>query len=396
MTIWDAYPHDYRSREVAQICRAVCAGDCVSVIGLSGSGKSNLLGFLAHYESIPCSAGEGLPLVLVDCNRLGQPTPAAFYRLARRALHRLAPAAQDPKAAPDSDEDEFLALAELLNQIIRSQPRLCLLLDRFDALIALEAFPHIASNLRSLRDDHKYSLTYVLASRQLLDPRTELAELFFAHTLWLGPLEKQDALWSARRDLSRLIPTGRMPTGSSPWDESTLEEIVAVTLGYPSLLRAVCEAYADGAVLDAGVLRQHPSVAQRIQEFWADEPDGEALRLSRLQDHPLLSTEIRAAESPQPGREAEPQVSGTAADNANLTAKEHLLLRYFLSRPNQVCEKDDLIQAIWPEEVIFSAGIRDESLAQLVRRLRTKIEADPSAPRYIHTIPGRGYLYRPE
>jgi DNA-binding winged helix-turn-helix (wHTH) protein len=61
---------------------------------------------------------------------------------------------------------------------------------------------------------------------------------------------------------------------------------------------------------------------------------------------------------------------------------------------SDLCKKDDLVQAIWPEEIIFEKGVRDESLAQLVRRLRVKIEADAAEPEYIHTVPGRGYLYK--
>ncbi|HLE30620.1 MAG TPA: helix-turn-helix domain-containing protein [Anaerolineales bacterium] len=38
-------------------------------------------------------------------------------------------------------------------------------------------------------------------------------------------------------------------------------------------------------------------------------------------------------------------------------------------------------------------GVRDDSLAQLVRRLREKIEPDPANPRHIHTVPGRGYRF---
>ena len=44
MGIWDEYPIDYRKQEVGYIIKTVLAGDCVSVLGLSGSGKSNLLG----------------------------------------------------------------------------------------------------------------------------------------------------------------------------------------------------------------------------------------------------------------------------------------------------------------------------------------------------------------
>jgi hypothetical protein len=80
-------------------------------------------------------------------------------------------------------------------------------------------------------------------------------------------------------------------------------------------------------------------------------------------------------------------------DTSQLTANEHRLLTHLQAHAGEVCAKDDLIQAVWSEEVIVE-GLRDDSLAQLVRRLRQKIEPDPSTPRYIHTAPGRGYMYR--
>jgi DNA-binding winged helix-turn-helix (wHTH) protein len=87
--------------------------------------------------------------------------------------------------------------------------------------------------------------------------------------------------------------------------------------------------------------------------------------------------------------------AGEAIDTSQLTAKESFLLEYFRSHPNDVCTKDDIVQAVWPEDQIYERGIRDDSLSQLVRRLRVKIEPDPSTPRYIHTVPGRGYRYTP-
>jgi two-component system response regulator MtrA len=79
-----------------------------------------------------------------------------------------------------------------------------------------------------------------------------------------------------------------------------------------------------------------------------------------------------------------------------LTEKEYRLLVHLQAHPGQVCSKDELVQAVWPEDVIYERGIRDDSLAQLVRRLRVKIEPIPAEPRYIQTVPGRGYLYNPE
>jgi hypothetical protein len=228
----------------------------------------------------------------------------------------------------------------------------------------------LASNLRALRDRHKYELTYVTASRRPPDPRDELAELFYAHTLWLGPLNEGDARWNIQ------CYTRRKGLG---WSEQVVQRILQLSGGYPALLRAVCEAHASGCPLELGQIEQHPAVQQRVEEFWADQPSQADLEASGLSGHPLLS----------PGR------SMQAFDTGQLTAKEHQLWAYFTAHPSQVCEKDELIQAVWPEDVIFERGIRDDSLAQLVRRLREKIEPLPSSPQHIHTVPGRGYRFNP-
>lgn len=380
MSVWDQYPSNYRAREVGEIVRAVSAGECVSVVGLSGSGKSNLLGFLAHGWCEPPSAEQveprTLPLfVLVDCNRLVESEPMAFFRLVRRSLEAEGAGVDSSQLGdPVATNDELAALEATLTRRVLGKRGVCLLLDRFDALSIRVDFDRIASNLRALRDAHKYWLTYVIATRRPIGPNTELAELFFGHTLWLGALAKEDALWSAQRDAGRF-------SGSAgrDWDRAVLEKLVELTWGYPSLLRAACEAYAAGSKIELEALRQHPAITRRVAEFWADKPDQAAIVSSGLHGHPLL----------EGGRTTPGEVS---FDTSQLTAKENLLLQHFLAHTGEVCEKDDLVRAVWTEDVIFEQGIRDESLAQLVRRLRVKIEPDASQPRYIQTVPGRGYL----
>ena len=75
-----------------------------------------------------------------------------------------------------------------------------------------------------------------------------------------------------------------------------------------------------------------------------------------------------------------------------LTPKEDLLLSYFLERTDKLCTKDELIRAVWPDEVPLE-GVRDDRLAQLVRRLREKIEFDAAEPAYILTVHGKGYQF---
>jgi hypothetical protein len=355
MSAWDDYPEDYRAEQVQQILSAVRAGESATVIGLSGSGKSNLLGYLARRWG---KEGDRPRLVLVDCNRLADASPGSFYRLVRAALG-------DLSAVPD----ELIALEARLDHLLAQVSPLGLLLDRFDALIG-HADPSIYSNLRALRDTHKYALAFVIATRQPLDTRNELAELFFAHTLWLGPLSEKDGFWNVQRYAQR--------TGLN-WNPDVTRQIAGLSGGYPALLRAVCEAHAGGCPLSIPELIRHPAVQRRLDEFWADQPDPATLRLCELSDNPLLTA------SRQPGQ----------IDTSGLTAKEHALWEYLKAHPRQVCEKDDLIRAVWPEDRIFERGIRDDSLAQLVRRLREKIETDPSNPRRIQTVAGRGYRFLP-
>lgn len=373
MSVWNEYPQDYRASEVEKIIDSARAGESLAVVGLSGSGKSNLLGYIVHKKTSSPPGGEKeAQFLLVDCNRLVDSTLEVFFYLLLKTI-------QPNLAGVGKETDLLEALEAAIGNVLATSKCLCLIFDRFDALTGLPIFPNIAGNLRALRDGFKYRLSYVVALRHLVDPNNELAELFFGHTLWLGPLERNDALWSARRDLARLL--------SRPCDESTLVKIVELSWGYPSLLRAVCEAYSQGTVLTIEKLRDHPAVQLRATEFWADHPKMDELRQSRLLGQPLLQD--------LPSKESLARTGVESFDTSSLTAKENLLLEYLLAHPDIVCDKDEMVQAIWPEDVIFEQGVRDESLAQLVRRLRVKIEAEPASPRYIQTVPGRGYIFKP-
>lgn len=373
LNAWDEYPVDYRREEIEFLRRALCAGECCALVGLSGSGKSNLLGFLTNRVEFP----DGCPrLVMVDCNRLSELKAEQFFDMAAGQL-----SGPSVNAAWDSPGSALARLESCLESALSRDKLVCLLIDRFDVLVGQEWFAAVSNNLRALRDRFKYRLAYLVAARQPLDQAGELAELFYGRTLWLGPLSKQDALWSAARDLKR-FSRGGLVAG-----EAELQRIVQLSGGYPSMLRAVCEAYAAGSPLEEATLRRSLPVAARLEEFWQDNPGPEALRLSNLSGHPWLGT------SPPEMRIATEQYT-PGIDSSQLTAKENLLLRYLMANPGRVCEKDELVQAVWPEEVQFSRGVRDESLAQLVRRLRLKIETSPEDPVHILTAPGRGYIYR--
>jgi DNA-binding response OmpR family regulator len=83
--------------------------------------------------------------------------------------------------------------------------------------------------------------------------------------------------------------------------------------------------------------------------------------------------------------------SGTLAGRRlALTAREFDLLRFFLSNPGQAFSRDELLQKVWG----WSFG--DQSTVTVhVRRLREKIETDPTHPIRLATVWGVGYRWEP-
>jgi DNA-binding response OmpR family regulator len=71
-----------------------------------------------------------------------------------------------------------------------------------------------------------------------------------------------------------------------------------------------------------------------------------------------------------------------------LAPKEFTLLAYLYERGGQVCTKDDIGSAVWPE---YREGIYDYQIENLVRRLRSKLEPDPANPQLLLTLRGLGY-----
>lgn len=74
----------------------------------------------------------------------------------------------------------------------------------------------------------------------------------------------------------------------------------------------------------------------------------------------------------------------------NLTAKEFDLLELLAKNPNKVYSRENLLNIVWGYEYPGDARTVDVH----IRRLREKIEKNPSDPKYVHTKWGVGYYFR--
>ena len=72
-----------------------------------------------------------------------------------------------------------------------------------------------------------------------------------------------------------------------------------------------------------------------------------------------------------------------------LTTLEFDLLYFLASRPGRVFSREALMEHVWGSDRM----VDDRSIDSLVSRVRRKLEADPSRPRYVQTVWGAGYRF---
>lgn len=83
------------------------------------------------------------------------------------------------------------------------------------------------------------------------------------------------------------------------------------------------------------------------------------------------------------------QVWAKGDQEVMLTAKEFDLLWVFMNHPGQVFSRDQLLDNVWGYDFFGDAS----TVTVHVRRLREKIERDPTKPQYVLTVWGVGYKF---
>jgi two-component system, OmpR family, alkaline phosphatase synthesis response regulator PhoP len=86
---------------------------------------------------------------------------------------------------------------------------------------------------------------------------------------------------------------------------------------------------------------------------------------------------------------------GTAASRdgkpLNLSAREFQLLRYFIEHTSATLSRDELLKEVWG----YNTDTFTRTVDVHVASLRQKIETDPKQPKFILTVQGLGYKFKP-
>jgi DNA-binding response OmpR family regulator len=104
---------------------------------------------------------------------------------------------------------------------------------------------------------------------------------------------------------------------------------------------------------------------------------------SGTSEQPLVYGELRI--------EPQTRLVQVGGEEKVLTAKEFDLLWTMARHPRQVFSRDQLLDLVWG----LTEYIDPSTVTVHVRRLREKIEADPSNPRHVQTVWGVGYKFEP-
>lgn len=319
---------------------------------------------------------------------------------------------------------------------------LVVLIDQFDEVYR-NLPPQFFVNLRGVRDEYKYRVSYVLLTRDEL-PRLnsapeceEFYELFSANVFGLAPYSQADALELLARVSSRYDT--HLPM-------EICEKLIELTAGHPGLLKASCLALIRNNELLSGKsdeeaisdLLKIDDVRTECGKLWDGLGQDERLALKnltadRVEIHndedvirrlrlKCLVKENGAALRPfsdifanyaaeQKAVSTFPtkiQAGYIRIDTAGevwiedrlvtpqLARKELLFLEYLCLEPGTLRTKDEIIAVVYPEEYQAGNTPSDDAFNALVKRLRDRLEQSAKRGSCIVTVRGKGYRLEPK
>ena len=188
---------------------------------------------------------------------------------------------------------------------------------------------------------------------------------------------------------------------------AALPDAVVLDLMLPGLDGLeVCRRLRDLAPIPVIMLTARGDESDRILGLELGADDYVAKPFSPRELTARVKSVLRRAQGPLAGGGAVPPLLATAGGElevdtrarevrlrgglVTLTAREFELLVFLMRQPRQVFRREELLEHVWG----YTYG--DTSTVTVhIRRLREKVEADPSAPVHVQTVWGVGYRFDP-
>lgn len=420
-----SYPITFRQNEAKVLGKHLKNRHSAVLIGMKRVGISNFLRFFLNHKEIASTyIGDGNAhlFIPVDLNDLVEREVFPFWILTLKRIYdaveksSLSASAKEyvEKLFLDSmqSKDTFLTIESIrksLAKITQEKVMPAIFFIRFDRLkeiVTQEFF----GNLQGLKDAANQKLSYVFTSfKRLADlvPSvfTKSSLSLFAQNMYIKPAEKEDTkiIFDTYQEKYKLDFSSAL--------ENSLFEVVD---GYVQYLQLSLISFHEAGikVKNKEEIFEFLSSDERInlqsEELWESLESSEKNILLKLEKAQGISEDEKKEASylwdtgfivNVGGKDEmfsslfshylkQKQMHKNGNSNVELSKKENSLFNFLKSKVGNVCEREEIIKAVWPEVEEF--GVSDWAIDRLVARLRVKLKSQ-NAKFEIQTVKTRGY-----
>lgn len=414
------YPLSFRSKDSETLGHHLKNRNSVVLVGMKRVGISNFLRFFLFKEGIKkkyINDDKKHLFISIDLNDLVERELYPFWVLTLKRI-------EDSVMGSDVSEKTKKYIETLFLDSIQSQD-LFLTIDsirksmsklveegvtptifflRFDRMQNVVT-PEFFANLQGLIDACHKNLSYVFTSVRSLeflspDVFTRASVSVFARTMYIGPSEEED---------SKVIFDQTCKKYSLNFSDAVRKQILTIVDGYTQ--------YLQFALSYLNEKKSSKVSAKLVDELFSDERialQSEELWESLTNDEKDVLFKYAASKNiTDEEREKASYLWNTGIIGANgifselflkylshkgenvkdsskqeLSKKEHLLLKILEENQGALCEREEIIEYVWPEAESY--GVSDWAVDRLVARLRNKLKSMNSEYEIV-TVKTRGY-----
>lgn len=432
--IEQTYPEDFRPDITNELAEQLNKRHSVVFIGMRRVGISNFLRFFLYHKKLKhqFTHKNRHLFIAVDLNDLIERTTYAFWVL---TLKRISDAVENSGFEVKTkkyietlfldgiqSKDLFILIENIkkaLNKIITEGFYPTIFFIRFDR-ISEAATAEFIANLEGTKDSTHNKLSFVFTTSRGLNA---ISPKVFSHTS-LSLAQAQIYLKPASEKDLRTICDAYIKRFGLRISEELENELIRLTGGYVQYLQLALIVLnePENSINKPKELFEFLMEDERInlqsEELWEGLTEGEqqimlkVLNSQKLNEKdlkdgkylvesgfltsehkifsPLFEKFLESKSGKGESKETLPfslREKGSGNRRMELSKKEHLLFSYLKENLDMICEREAIIEAVWPEEEAL--GVSDWAIDRLVARLRKKIKEEGEFE--IVTVKTRGF-----
>lgn len=429
------YPKDAWFSEIERLLQFIKEGKSAELIGIPGTGRSNLLGLLSYNRGArTLHLGEEgykkFHFVWINLSEVKRKPQAELVKfifitlidsLGERAMKNKKARVEEIFSNANKRDDEMVLFQGLKKAIdylaLEKNLTVVFLFDRFEEYVPMLTSDFF-TNLRSIRNRVKYKFSVVFSLtrpiEEILEPEiySDFAEFFQGNIIYLK-FGDENSLNFRIKHLEE-VSGQKLP-------KEIHSEILRLSGKHGKLTRLCIESYFEQLAprsLGEARFNSDSKIKTLFYEIWnVLNPSEQEYLLNGLGEIdylenvgliengkiiiPLFDAFIKQNKE-QFEKNEESKITFDEEKNEIikgeiilsdlLTKQEFKLLRFFIQNEDKILEREEIITGVWGDQA-STAGVTDQALDQLIFRLRKKIEEDPNSPTHIATVKGRGVKF---